>query len=245
MKKYTTLTVGLLMSLSLFANQPSVKEGLDDQLFLQPYLNELTGQSTQISVNIGARLPSTTHFISDEVCKEMGLGTHFKLMAEKCETAAKVIVTAPASFGVLFTDNSSSEDDVIAHINQVLTAIGNTTDEQVICSHLNQLEEVTRATFVQKEEGLQLVTDEKALRLGERVWRKLPASVETAVYHSEEEYLVAFANAGFTVEEIKRPCFEGELKYKMHLSSLNAGEKGLGRAYVQNNPYTIFYLVKK
>jgi hypothetical protein len=56
---------------------------------------------------------------------------------------------------------------------------------------------------------------------------------------------MALFNAGFSVDEIKRPCFYGNLKYQMHRSALKEGEKGLGQSYVENHPFTVFYITKK
>lgn len=247
MKKRLFLTLGISLSVSLFASPDYIvgSNGMDGRIFLDPNISELLDKTDAVSINIGSQLPSTTHIVSTEICKEIGLGAHFKNMAQKVEENARVVVTAPASYGIVFTDDSCSEETVYQRINEILAQIGSNQDPEAIKSHLGQLSEVHRATFAEKDGQLVLVSDEKQLRLGQQVWRKTPEGVEANIYHSEEEYLVAFASAGFTVEEIKRPCFFGEVKYKMHKASLKEGEKGLGRAYIDNHPFTIFYMVKK
>lgn len=247
MKKKLLFALGVSMSLSLYAagDYQAGGHGLDGKLFLDPHVSELVDKTATVSVNVGSNLPSTTHIVSTELCKEIGLGAHFKNLAQGLQESGRVIVAAPASYGVVFTDNSSTEEATRAHIDAVLAKIGSTADDQAIKNGLAELGEVYRATFMQKDGKLALVTDEKQLHLGQQIWRKTPEGIENSIYHSEEEYLVAFAVAGFQVEEIKRPCFYGELKYKMHQASLKEGEKGLGHAYVENHPFTIFYLVKK
>ncbi len=248
MKKRLLIALGLSLSVASFAasEYQAGSNGLDGRLFLDPHVGTLADQTEAVSINIGSQLPSTMHIVSTEdICKEIGLGAHFKTIAQKLEANAHVVVTAPASYVVVFTDDTCSDEAVTQHIDQVLAQIGTHTDPAIIRNSLSELKEVYRATFAQFEGGIALVTDEKQLYLGQPVWRKTPEGIEANVYHSEEEYLVSFANAGFTVEEIKRPCFYGELKYKMHKASLQEGEKGLGRAYIENHPFTIFYLVKK
>jgi hypothetical protein len=102
---------------------------------------------------------------------------------------------------------------------------------------------VTRATFVRRDGKLRLVTDAKMLVLGEKVWRKNPTGAALEIYHSEEEYLVAIRNAGFVCEEIKRPCFFGEVKLNAYNKTAQDEQK-LGAAYSNHHPFTIFYVKK-
>ncbi|MCC5832423.1 MAG: class I SAM-dependent methyltransferase [Chlamydiales bacterium] len=193
-----------------------------------------------LSVNVGCNLQRTMQTISSEQFAVSGLGAHFHEVGRVLKEGGRLLVSAPASLGVLFTDGNQPENAVMEHIRSVLAQIGSSRDPDVIIANLKQLEEVQRATFVHRDNKLVLVTDEKDLRAGEPIWRKIPESAVLNYYHSEEEYLVAFHNAGLKCEEIKRPCFFGTVKYRAY----RAEKDELGEAYVNNHPFTIYYVTK-
>ncbi len=194
-----------------------------------------------LSINVGCNLKQTMQTISAKKYTTSGLGAHFREAQRVLKDGGQLFVTAPASFGVVFTDGKHSDKEVNAHIQKVLTKIGSSKDADVIIANLKELEEVQRATFVKRGNKLVLVTDEKLLRSGEPIWRKNPDGAELNYYHSEEEYLVAIQNAGLKCEEIKRPCFFGNVKYKAY----RAEKDELGEAYIENHPFTIYYVTKQ
>lgn len=194
-----------------------------------------------LSVNVGCNLNRTMQIISENQYAVSGLGAHFREVERVLKDGGQLLVTAPASFGVVFTDGKHSEQEVMDHIQQVLVQIGESQDPEVIVRNLNQLEEVHRATFVHRGNRLVLVTNEKELCIGEPIWRKIPGTAVPNYYHSEEEYLVAIHNAGLKCEEIKRPRFFGNVKYNAYRNE----KDDLGEAYIQNHPFTIYYVTKK
>lgn len=198
-----------------------------------------------ISVNVGCNLPKTVHTATGESFEVTGLDAHFKELARVMKEEGKILVTAPASFDIVFTYAGCDDRAVYKHIEDVLAKIGDSFDSEKITSCLGELKEVLRATFVKRDGQLVLVTDEKQLKLGEPIWRKIPEGVVPNYYHSEEEYLVSFKNAGLTCQEIKRPCFFGTIKYHQHRSSVKGDERALGAAYAEHNPFTIYYVTKK
>lgn len=221
--------------------------GMDYELFLKPYVDEELGEiSGEVLLNTGcgfAYCPGDKKsYISFD---ETELNTHFNELSYAMKEGTRLLIAAPASYGILFTDGTQLESDVEKHIQQVLSKIGKSHDKEMITSHLATLTEVMRATFVHTAEGLKLVTDEKALSSGQQIWCKLPGTVVSGVYHSEEEYLVAFRVAGLTCEEIKRPCFFGSVKYNLWRASQGLGAKTLGDAYLTHNPFTLYYVVKQ
>lgn len=238
MKRLLMIALGSAVSFSAFAASTNI----DEKFFVAPHV-ALAEKTSVIALNVGSSLPSTMHIVSKDGCKVQGLGTHLSELASQLNANGKAVIAAPASYGVVFTDGSYSEQQVKDRIVQVLTKIGTNQDSKVIVDNLNSLTDVHRATFVTRNNHLVLVTDEKQLKVGEKVWRKTPTGVEENYYHSEEEFLVSLRNAGLTVEEIKRPCF-GELRWQMHRSSLKNGEQGLGKAYIDNHPFTLYYIVK-
>lgn len=235
---------------------------VDEKLFLEPHLAHLADKavfqagtvlSTEqkhtfehaLSKNIGMHLPSTLHVVSQDACRVTGLAAHIHTIADSLKDNGVAIITAPASYAVVFTVGNGSKEEVAGKINQALEKIGSSDDVALITSALSDLKEVTRATFVKRNGKLQLVTSEKMLSLGESVWRKNPEGVSQEIFHSEEEFLVAIKEAGLFCEEIKRPCFFGQVKWEAYNKQLSEGQAPLGQAYKDYNPFTIYKVVKK
>ncbi len=259
-KKYLSLA---LLGVGIFGCPGHGKANVaDEKLFLEPHLAHLAGKAVYqagkdlqqqqrntceyaISVNCGVNLAATTHVVSKNERKVAGLGAHMQEIADSLKENGSAIVTAPASYGVVFTSGAGSKEEVEKKIASALSKINANDEPAKIAAALNELKEVTRATFVKRGGKLQLVRDEKMLTLGEKVWRKNPDGARLENFHSEEEYLVAIREAGLFCEEIKRPCFFGQVKWDAYNKSLQAGESALGQAYKDNHPFTIYKVVKK
>ncbi|MFZ0564984.1 MAG: class I SAM-dependent methyltransferase [Chlamydiales bacterium] len=198
-----------------------------------------------LSVNVGCQLPAAVNLFSPPKEKEKGLEAHFKELARVVKEGGHLVVSAPLSSDVLFTDGSCSDEEVQAHIQRVLEKIGASDDPDLIVACLSELKEVMRATFMRRDERLVLVIDEGQLKRGESIWYKVPDGAVSSYYHTEEDYLIALKSSGFFCVEIKRPCFFGKVKYDQYLSSLKEGEKSLGKAYISKAPFTIYYAVKQ
>lgn len=252
MKKKILMAAALWMSAVAVAAGPynrtqSMDLGIDYALFLKPYVDaELKEISGQVLLNTGCGFAYSPHdnnlYMSFD---ETELNSHFNELSYAVKEGTRLLIAAPASYGVLFTDGTHLESETQEHIQQVLSKIGKSHDKEMITTHLATLTEVMRATFVHTAEGLKLVTDEQTLSSGQQIWYKLPGNVVSGVYHSEEEYLVAFNVAGLTCEEIKRPCFFGSVKYNLWRASQGLGAKTLGDAYLNHNPFTLYYVVKQ
>ncbi|MCH9626545.1 MAG: hypothetical protein S4CHLAM2_01670 [Chlamydiales bacterium] len=183
-----------------------------------------------LSVGVGSDQPPAT-----------GLNRYFQEVARVLKTEGQLFIAAPASYDVVFTDGKHTAKSVQKHIQMVLAKIGSNDDPEMIAHSLEELDEVQRATFVRRGNQLKLVTDGKELKIGEAIWRKTPTGAISNYFHSEEEYLVAIRNAGLHCEEIKRPCFFGKVKYKAY----RAENDELGEAYIDNNPFTLYYVTKR
>lgn len=195
-----------------------------------------------ISINVGCNLPSTgVAFDELHMPHVVGLGPHCMEMARVLKTDGEFIVTAPASFGIVFTDGTSSEE-VQNHIANVLNEISSEDPSKIIASKLQQLSEVYRATFAFRDGRLSLVTDENILEEGEEIWRKIPGLAVPNRYHSEQEYLHCFQEAGLQVVNIFRPCFINVHERKVFLEEYP--EIALGDEYVGHPPFVIFQLRK-
>lgn len=193
-----------------------------------------------LSLNIGAAIPTTVYMHGNS----QGLIAHCSELARVMKEGGKMIIVAPASYDQVFTDGSLNEEALTAKIERVLSRVGSSEDPDHIMKQLEELTEVNRATFVRRGDRLILVTDMSDLKLGEPIWRKEPDGIKLSYFHNEEEYLIAFKAVGLTCEEIRRPCFFGRVKHRLYNSSLPKSEKGLGDSYIDNNPFTIFTVVK-
>lgn len=193
-----------------------------------------------LSLNIGALLPSTVYLNHSS----RGLLSHCSELARVMKGGGRMLIVAPASYDQLFTDAHIDQADLSAKIEAVLEKIGNSEDSDQIMNALEQLTEVNRATFVKRGDRLVLVTNAKELKLGEQIWRKEPDGVKLSYFHNEEEYLIAINAAGLVCEEIRRPCFFGRVKHRLYNASLPSSDRGLGDSYIENNPFTIFTVVK-
>jgi ubiquinone/menaquinone biosynthesis C-methylase UbiE len=192
-----------------------------------------------LSINVGCNLPSTMR-----VCEKMvGLGPHINEMARVLKQGGKAIVTAPASFGVIFTDGTSKEK-VFEHIFKVLEELPLNPTFSEITSRLNQLKEVYRATFAIKQGKLVLITDEREIEPGEDIWRKLPGLTVPNRYHPESEYLEEFANAGLMMEACYRPQFNSDVECAEY-NAARPSTLHLGQEYSQHHPFVIFCLIKR
>lgn len=249
-----------LALLSLLALSPLMAESIEEKVLLRPYIASLTekvGTTTAaneiasaeknlpslISINVGCSVPSTTHLLTANGCKVMGLNAYVKELAQKIESNG--VITVPASYGVVFSDGATSDDQIHQQIQTVLAKIGKSEETETVIAALNEITGVHHATFVRRENNLVLVTDQRALRMGEPIFRITPQGAVSDYYHSEEEYLIAFKNAGLHCEEIVRPSFFGEIKWKNYNDSLQDKKESLGAAYINNNPFTIFHLRKQ
>lgn len=239
--KKTLLITALCFSAATFAASPvktsqEIAQGIDCEVFLAPYVESMVKEmSGRVVLDAGCGIAPRA---------DIALSARLKDVASGMRAGEKLMVAAPASYGVLFTNGTATDEVVQQHIQKVLSKIGKSKDSSSIISNLKGLNAVMRATFVQTDQGLKLVTNEKSLHSGQHIWCKTPEGVIASIYHSEEEYLNTLNQAGFYCEEIKRPCFFGKVKSDMWHAQ-QAGGKSLGSAYINNHPFTLYYVVKR
>jgi len=225
------------------------KMGVESQIsFTQVDMESLPYGEQQFDrafcIHVGTTLPSTMHLVSQDQYQVIGMGAHFRELSRVLKEGGRLLVAAPASYDVVFTDGTLSETEASKKIKDALAQIEGSEDSAEITKHLSGLDGILRATFAFRQGELRLVTDQKDLKMGETIWCKVPTGVTSDYYHSEEEYLVAINKAGLTCEEIKRPCFFGGVKYRMWKESQSEENQSLGEAYINNNPFTLYYVVK-
>jgi len=209
--------------------------------------------SLALSINVGCNLPNTsTVKVSDpekslDYSKEVGFEPHFKEMARVLKEGGRAIVTAPTSFGEVFTRGDKLKTEVVVAIQNELDEIGNSQDSSVIKMHLDKLENVYRATFAWRDDKWVLITDESQLKSGEMIWRKLPGLTVPNFYHNESEYVQAAEKAGLKVTEVHHKLFKTENE-REHYNVSASPEKNLGPEYSQEvggKPPFVVYIFEK
>lgn len=238
MKKLSLFAIGFLVCSSVvFA------DSVEEKVFVQPFVSKVAkgnaGAAKVVALNVGTNIPSGLIATKEGT---HGLNSYMADIAKKMEAGGMAVISAPASYDVVFTDGTMSYDEIYKQMDEILAKIGVSKDSNLIVKALSSLKGVNHATFVQREDALVLVTDKKALKIGETIYRKTPEGVSQDIYHTEEEYLVAFKNAGLICEEIARPSFFGEIKWKLYNDSHK--KESLGAAYIENNPITLYHIKK-
>jgi len=203
--------------------------------------------SLALSINVGCNLPNTFPTPQGETKLPVGFNPHFTEMARVLEKGGRAIVTAPTSFGEVFTRGDKLETEVATAIQKELDEIGNSQDAAVIKSHLDKLDNVYRATFAWRDDKWVLITDESQLKSGETIWRKLPGLTVPNFYHHENEYIQAAEKAGLKVAEVHHKLFKTEFeRERYNLSVLE--EKQLGPEYSEEaggKPPFVVYVFEK
>lgn len=207
--------------------------------------------SLAMSINVGCNLPKQSFLDNkfpseDPQQREVGFNAHFTEMARVLEYGGRAVVTAPTSYGEIFTSGNKPKNKVLAEIQERLHAIGESNDPEVIKTELNKLDDVYRATFHWVNNRLTLVTNEDDLKSGEETWRKLPSLAVPNYYHNENEYVQSAKAAGLELVKEYHAMFENEEERAAY--NLSVGKnKQLGHEYVMGvgkPPFAVFVFQK-
>lgn len=171
------------------------------------------------SINVGCNLEYLTE--------------HFKEICRILKGGGRAVVTAPCSFGEVFTSDST---DGNIKLKQLLELLSSASSKESIAT----LDSILRATFTEKGE---LVTDENFLNPGQPIWRRIPGLVVDNFFHHPDEYLEASRSAGLKVVKDLRPCFNDKLERLIHNNTKPPAEQ-LGPEYVGHPPFAIFIFEK-
>lgn len=213
-----------------------------------------------LSINVGCNLPNTSR--ENVTNPSVGFEPHFQEMARVLKHGGKAIVTAPTSFGEIFTRGTREKRYVKRAIKQKLKIIndeigqipteikGNerkVMEDSIVKKHLNTLDDVYRATFAYRENKWVLITNENQLMSGEKIWRKLPGLTVPNNYHNENEYIKAAENAGLKVVKQFHELFHTEKERRKYNSSVETN-RHLGKEYSKElggKPPFVVYVFEK
>lgn len=185
-----------------------------------------------ISINVICNLPLPRKSLS----KHNALLTHFNELYRVLKTNGQVMVSGPASLGVVLTNGKRPTEAIIRDIKQSIIQ-ANVQNDQGIIHTINQIKDVQRATFVARNEKLILIENEKDLMIGEKIWRKIPGLVVPNFYYPEEYYVKNLELAGFKIIKIKRPTLNNTAHRQAQVGDL-------GEEYKQHHPFVIINAYK-
>lgn len=176
-----------------------------------------------ISINVG--------------CNLADLEPHIKELHRVLKDGGIAVITAPTSFGTVFTDGKRLISDVLTTIENSLT-----DDQEAFPQSLKGLDEVYRATFAQVDGRWSLILNDSLLEHGEPIWRKIPKMMVPNYFHCECEYFTLFEDYNFTLRQVCRPYFASEQE-RQHYNRDHTDT--LGSQYVSHPPFVIFVIEKR
>ena len=168
---------------------------------------------------------------------------HFSEIQRTIKNGGKVVIGAPNSIDVSFSNGSKSDENMYLHIQQILNQLPDNPDSATISEKLLQLQEVLSATFYLKNNRLELVTNENDLKEGDKIWRKLPNIVIPNHYYSKSFYIKMLKKYNLEVDKIDLPHFNGESDRIAYNKKAPLDAK-LGKAYIHHAPFIIYHVKK-
>ncbi len=169
---------------------------------------------------------------------------HFFELQRTLKNNGTATIGAPASLDVVFSNGSRTDSEIFLHIQEVLRKLPNNPDPELIAEELSQLKDVLSATFYIRDGRVTLVTNEKELHEGEKIWRKLPKLVVPNRYYSKEYYVEILRKNGFFVEKVDLSHFKNEAERTNYNKSASTSSR-LGQSYVLHAPFIVFHVKKK
>jgi SAM-dependent methyltransferase len=185
------------------------------------------------SINVGCNLPNVT------------FQNHFKEAMRVARTGGRMVVTAPNSLLVPFT-NANESTDIQAEIDWRWRT-EQVRDSSVVKRVIDSLRDVLRATFIVDEDGKPvLITEENAqlVKEGTPIVRRIPGLAVDNNFHTAESYIQAAVRAGWTINSFHQASFKSEQERQVHNEYSTKGED-LGSQYVANPPFLVMDLEKR
>ncbi len=194
---------------------------------------------TALSIQVGCNLPNAAS-------EREGFFAHFSELSRVLRQKGKAVVTAPASFGIMFTGGTRSRNEVVADVDSRLALINASSDPlrlAVIQEHLTPVSGVFLATFSTRDGKVVRVSDESTISSGEEIWRKLPGLVVPNFYHSVQEYRNAFDRNELKILTEYSQGFSTRKELEIYNEPLDPESK-LGEKYIANPPFAVWLLEK-
>lgn len=169
---------------------------------------------------------------------------HFNELKRVIKNDGYAILTVPISHEIIFTNGSKTSEEVTNHVYEELDSLKSNPTNSEIMNTLSKLDEVMSATFYLKNNRLSLLTNPNEIKEGTRVWRKLPNIVIPNHYHSEKSLKKAIKQANLKIRKVVKPVFNSEQERNEFNLSKNDPAFHLGKEYLKNSTFIIYYLEK-
>lgn len=211
----------------------------------QAALEEGVEKSVEFQVGDVNHLPYPDHFFDRALsinvgCNLSSLKVHLEELNRVLKRGGIAIITAPNSFGVVFTEGKKAHADVLSSIDALLAKNPNEVPKI-----LQNLDGVYRATFAKKQGIWSLVCDESTLTSGEEIWRKIPMMVVPNYYHPVAEYQSLITALPFRIRHMYQPHFADEhAREEYNKNQQSTPASTLGAEYIGYPPFVIFVIEK-
>jgi SAM-dependent methyltransferase len=214
------------------AGQALTEAGIDGEITLnygtaKDLPIESATSTVALSLNVGCALPTR----AEDDRQDGGiLAEHFSEIERVLDYGGVAVVTAPVSLETPFTTHGS-EDAKLAAFDEALRDAENIEDVRRVVG-LNG--DVLRATIIESGGTFRIAKPEEVW-MGRGVLRKIPGLVVPNYAHDEAEYETAITAAGLHIVARKTPTLA---------DGVEAEKLGLGRQYIDHNPFAIYMLRK-
>jgi len=179
-----------------------------------------------LSINLICNLPGDI----DKCEANEGLEAHFSELFRVLKRKGRVVISGPSSMAEILTNGKRPRAEIIEEVEQALMAKPHDYTEVTALKFVEQFTDILRASFILKDGTLSLVQDERQLRQGQKVLRKIPGLALFMYYHPEKTVIKELKKAGFKVKKIRRPVMNIEQ---------NIFSNDLGIEYAEHNPFFI------
>lgn len=180
-----------------------------------------------LSLNVGCALPTRE---TDDRQQTGTLFEHFNELERVLDYGGVAVVTAPVSLKIPFTTHGDEEAKLIAFDE----ALRDAESIEEVRQAVGDNEDVLRATIIESDGTFRIAKSEE-VRIGREVLRKIPGLVVPNYVHDQAEYEAAMVAAGLHIVQRKTPTLASEAEAK---------KIGLGRQYIDHNPFAIYMLRK-
>jgi len=240
----TVTAIDIQQSMTSQALRATKNEGLESQVLVVQAdaavvpLASAT-QDIALSINVGCNLKSTSN---EDGELPVGFGPHFAEIARVLKPGGRAIITAPNSFGTIFTNGDKPNNQIISEMQLLLDQLEDVSSPAILDA-LKTCTDVNRATVVLRNGRPIIVTHEDNLISGEPILRKLPDTVAVPnYYHHIDEYRSQAEKVGLLVREQHEISFATEEERSQYNNEHR--EAQLGSEYVGSAPFVVYILEK-
>lgn len=171
------------------------------------------------------------------------IDSFFSVLHSTLKPDGEVIISSQMNQDIVFTSGRRSQKEVIEHLEAEAFKMESCYDLELLNERLNPIDDVITATFVERDNKLHLLHDERELKFGEPIWRKTPKCVIPNYYYDYNFHLKKFKEYGFEIIESKPFKFSSEKEWEEY--NKNAKPEDTLSKNFYYNPFCVFYHLRK